>query len=622
MKKIIYLFILIIFNTQIIAQINDEVIATVGSKKITAEEFKRRFELTPQLGHTNEYWAEEQKNELLQSIIAEKLWALEAEAMRLDTTEIMKKTFQSIENMYLRDALHQQEIRKFINVSDIEMIQGMAKASHSITAYYLFDVDSSRIFSLYKRLQQGTPFDVLLEGREEKNDQATPLVFNFGEWPIEMENIIYGTEPGKFTPPFLAPTGWFIFRINERIPLSISGEKRDEVLSNVRKVIQDRKQNELTRQFYRKFFADKRVETDGTIFWSIAEMITSILEEKKRTLYNIDNKKELRERTDKFGNVYLDAKDILMIENALGTDTLSMTFIYFDKDPMNVKEFLRRFIFEGFYTNEPELNIVAAQLNSRVKMLIEHELIARDAEKQGLRHLPETQLQIGMWRDSYLAQLSKNSFYQNMEISDEALADFIKRRQSEIDTSKIVWVNIVELLTDSLEVIEYALNEVEKGKSLKDIASVHTKRIWTRENGGEFGFFPSILYGELGRTAARLNVGEIYGPLILDEGYSLFQLIDKKEETPYASDEQGFNQQGESSDAAELRNSFMAKTVELANKYGVQINDNAFNRLQVKNHNMIVYQYMGFGGRLTAVPLTPSWTEWFEPWLQTIQELP
>ncbi len=622
MKKIFYLFILIPFTIQISAQINEEVIATVGSKEITAEEFKRRFELTPQLGLSNEFWIEEQKKEMLQSIIAEKLWSLEAEAMRFDTTEIMRYTFQSIEKMYLRDALHRQEIRNLINVSDIEMLQGMAKASHTITANYLFDVDSTSIFLLYDQLKQGTPFNVLLEGRSEKDDQQIPLEFNYGDWPVDMENIIYAVEPGKFSVPFHAPTGWFIFRVNNRIPISFSGEERTAMLGSVRKTIQDRKQNELTKQFYKTFFANKRVETEGAIFWSIAEMTADILSEKKKTLFEIDDKKELRERTDKFGNVYLDAKDILKIEEALGPDTLAMTFIHFEDEPMSVKNFLRRFIFEGFYTNEPELNIVAAQINSRVKILIEQELIARDAEKRGFQHLPDTKIQLDMFRDSYLAQLSKNNFYQNRDISDEALEDFINRRKEEIDTTKIVWVNIVELLTDSLEVIEFALDEIEKGKSLREIAALHTKRKWTIESGGEFGFFPSILYGELGRTAARLNIGELYGPLKLDEGYSLFQLIDKKEEKPFAENEQGINHNKESAEAGELRNAFMAKTVELANKYGVQINDNAFNRLQVKNHNMIVYQYMGFGGRLTAVPLTPSWTEWFEPWLQSKQDLP
>ena len=87
----------------------------------------------------------------------------------------------------------------------------------------------------------------------------------------------------------------------------------------------------------------------------------------------------------------------------------------------------------------------------------------------------------------------------------------------------------MKFLTDSLEIIESVVRELEKGADFRKLASLHTKRTWTKNNGGEFGFFPVTMYGDIGRIAATMNIGEIYGPIKLPEGYSIFKLIDKRE---------------------------------------------------------------------------------------------
>jgi len=63
-------------------------------------------------------------------------------------------------------------------------------------------------------------------------------------------------------------------------------------------------------------------------------------------------------------------------------------------------------------------------------------------------------------------------------------------------------------------------------------------------------------------------------------------------------------------------------TVNLAHKYGVKVNENLLYNLPVTNYNMMVYRYMGFGGRLLAVPLTPTFIEWVEKWQKSQPDLP
>ena len=60
----------------------------------------------------------------------------------------------------------------------------------------------------------------------------------------------------------------------------------------------------------------------------------------------------------------------------------------------------------------------------------------------------------------------------------------------------------------------------------KDIINVNGQKNLT-EN---MVYFPITEHGEIGRIASTMNVGDIYGPLELKEGYSIFKLIDKQEQ--------------------------------------------------------------------------------------------
>ncbi|MCK7521995.1 MAG: peptidylprolyl isomerase [Ignavibacteriales bacterium] len=115
----------------------------------------------------------------------------------------------------------------------------------------------------------------------------------------------------------------------------------------------------------------------------------------------------------------------------------------------------------------------------------------------------------------------------SVKVSDAEVYDYYSNRNA-IEESSLMEVNILEILTDSLEVIESVLNDLARGVDFRQLASLHTKRTWTKNNGGEFGFFPVTMYGDIGSIAAQMNIGEIYGPIKLSEGYSVFKLIDKE----------------------------------------------------------------------------------------------
>jgi len=315
--------------------------------------------------------------------------------------------------------------------------------------------------------------------------------------------------------------------------------------------------------------------------------------------------------------------DLLSIEKELGPDTLNMHFIKFDESPLTVKQFLREFIFDGFFAANVKPNIIAAKMNSRVKTFIENELLSREGYRRGLQNLPEVRSSIAMWKDNYLAKILKNILVDSVKISDDEVNDYYQSRHQNVNGT-LTEVNILEILTDSLEVIESVLSDLERGADFRKLAALHTKRVWTKNQGGEFGFFPVTMYGEIGRIASQMNIGEIYGPIKLPEGYSVFKLIDKRESRidTTLSYEESKEEIKKNLAYKKLSKFFIDYTVKLANKYGVTINKHVMNTIPVSDLNMLVYRYLGFGGRINAVPMVLPFSEWFLPWKESKKLVP
>lgn len=101
-----------------------DIIAKVGDKVITAEELKYRFEFTPQIKRQMGN-LDKAKEELLYTIIAENLFALEAERLGYDTTLSMKLNYEPLEKAYVRDALYYDEIKDKVKFDVNKFSEGM-----------------------------------------------------------------------------------------------------------------------------------------------------------------------------------------------------------------------------------------------------------------------------------------------------------------------------------------------------------------------------------------------------------------------------------------------------------------------------------------------------------------
>ncbi len=544
------------------------------------------------------------KKEVLYSIIAEKLWALEAESMGLDNSELIKSTYKAIEKMYVRDALYRQEILSKVKLSNEYLIEAFRRNNLLLDMNYIFSEDEAEINDLYAQFKNGVDFYSIFLKRPESSLQETPYVVSYGQMDKNVEDILYNLKLGEFTRPIKAPNGWYIFRListEERV--IENAQQAEEQKKYVLKVAEKTITDSIYKDFYSKFFKDAVAETNKELFLKISDLVEETLKTRSE-----------KEKIPAGEKVYIVPEDLYKIETELGPEILNAEFIKLNNQPVTINDFLQELSIEKFYVDSLDSYHIKGRLNYAVKIFIEHELLSREGYKRGFQNLPEVQRYLKMWRAYYLTETLRKEITQSIQITDEEAYEYFLEKNR--DTTLVLEVKIIEVLTEDLDVIRTVLDELNAGKDFRELAVKYTIREGAKNNNGELGFFSVDEYGEIGKKSAIMKVGEMYGPVKVSEGYSLFELIDRKEEKNISVGD--FTTEKENI-KVELRHkkysdALINKTVELANKYDVQLNDEALSSIKVLNTTTVVYRYFGFGGRLLAVPMTAPNYLWVKPW--------
>ncbi len=322
------------------------------------------------------------------------------------------------------------------------------------------------------------------------------------------------------------------------------------------------------------------------------------------------------------GKTYLlNPNDVDMIELNLHGD-LNNTLVIIGNKKISSREFLRSLPFKGFSVENSSDQFIAKKLNRAIRSFIEDEFLAEEGYQQGLQNIPEVRNDIEMWKDFYFSTWLNRTMRSQINVSDSEIEEYIRKRS--IQSNELLMVNIQEILVDSLQQIEYLLKRIYDDEDFGKFARTYSKRKWAAEKNGEFGFFPSTMYGAIGETAAKMEIGEIFAPIETKDGYSIIKLLDKKLEAPssvqnYEDIKEKVRTELKEKKFNEYRDKFVAK---LAQNYVKKINYELLNSVKVTSLNMFTYRFMGFGGRLTAVPLINRYTNWYNEWLKFQKQIP
>lgn len=595
-------------------QVEDKALVKIGKYALSEKEYIERIEMTPLLGRKLKGENRKVNEDFLYSLIGEKLLALGAYEFGIDTLPLVKHSLKEFEKMFVRDALYTQKIITPSKAAGEERLNKYLLNPSIIFVHFIKSQSQKEINNIYSLIKLGAPFDSIYV--ELSNAATDTMTIGIGNLPEADEHKVFALELDEVSTPIESEGLWYIFSVKKKYdPVFARTSGWETEFKRLRKIAAERAEHDFYRDYISNFFASKQVQANGKLLHLLAQHIELILSHK------------FAKAGDKPDKLALDVIDLLQIEDRISADTLELTYVKLEKKILSLRDFLRFFRFEQFWVKDIEpsegalYKSIVSTLNTKTKKFIEWELLAAEGYRLGLNKTADVVYQTNMWRENYLFTLMRSNFADSTSASEAEYQNYYEINFRSKKTPQLV--NIIEVLTDSLSIAGQVLDELEKGVDIKELARQYSKREWTKSSDGEFGYFPVNNHGELGRIAATMEIGEIYGPVSVKEGFSIFKLIGKKDEVEQLFEYDKVKHEVEQAVKYKTLNDAISKyTTSLAVKYNVEINIELFNSIKVTNINAIVFKHLGFGGKITGVPLLGPFYEWATPWLELKNQNP
>ena len=170
------------------------------------------------------------------------------------------------------------------------------------------------------------------------------------------------------------------------------------------------------------------------------------------------------------------------------------------------------------------------QLRQTVKEeLINREVLAQFAEKQGLDKIPEVQLQLKQVRENLLVEVLMAEVIRQNPITEEEIRADYKRQLSQLgQTGNSMQYQISVIVVSS----EYEAKDIVKrlGRGISFAALAREYSIDnSKANGGLVGWvLPNQVNPTLAEVMTKLNKGAYAGPIATGEGWNIIKVDEKR----------------------------------------------------------------------------------------------
>lgn len=599
-KSLIVLFTHAAFSIFLLAQKDESIVVKIGNEKITAKDFKLRIELSPYIPAKkgiDQQSEKEFKNDFLYSLIAEKLWALEAERLGISSTERFRFYFKPLEDVFVRDALFKREVDDKVKLSANDINVGIQKSQIKLSTQIISTNDSLLIFNFFYRLNKKNDFDSILSTFPELT--STDLdVFLGSLKDEEMEDSLYSLEINQFTSPIKSEVGWIIFKIKNKIftPIDLNDQKAVE---NIKKPMRDRRIEKRYHEYIEELLSDIRININSESFIITFTEIWNRLKSKPSV-------------NDSINFYELTEADFDLIVKSLTNDDLNKALFILNEKKISIKYFLSDLAFNGLNVDRLDSIFVLLKLNQRVKQFVEGQIITQEGFKRELHLKPEVRNDLSQWRQNYLAQFYSNSLLDSIVVTENELYNYYTDKL--VNASSIRLINLRLVTLKDLEEVSKVFDLLKQGINFGDIIKSYGQTDSLVNNEGETGLKPVLLLGDIGKIAFDLKLDEVYGPIQRNNAYSIIQVIERKDsdDSLKLSFESIKNELRNDLRFNKLSERLKNITSNLAEKNNVKIYSGILDKIQTTRIPMFLHRFMGFGGRIAGVPLLTPFSEWMD----------
>lgn len=576
-----------------------DVLARVGSTVITGRDLIERIELMPWPEKEKPKQHDSAKVKALNSLIAERLLALEGRQKNIGNDDVSKGKLTALEKLFVRDELYKREVKQKIAVSEVEILNGLSKFAWQLHVTAIGVKDEQAADSLYRMLQRNFDPPAVLQHYPSTFVAGIETVqVNFGALDTVFENTVYAIGKKKFSKPFQCPTyGWTVAVLIDKGTNPVAekmsaGDRR----FRVEEMIRMKKEAPIGRRYIASVLVSQKANVDSTLFEALAGAL--------RTIIARDSTQH--KKNGLFVTSAADIDELL----ALFKDDLHKPFVVMTERPLLFGEGIEALRNLRLAYPSLEMKKFKNTFNGHVRFLVETELLAREGFKHNLQYSDNVKHDMDTWANYWASRYLKWDVDDTVKVSaDELLAALDGAAAS---MGRGYEVNIQEVLCDSLATAARVLNEYSHGTPFGQLAQTYSKRNEWKSRNGISQYMLLTVHPELTHRAFLADTGTIIGPIRLADGYSLFKVLGKRRTSA-----KGFPEVDsvvatikENLTTAKRRRAMNGYVAGLAKHYSVDINYNKLNAIKIEPANMFTRRNIGFGGAVTATPiLYPNW-EW------------
>ncbi len=579
----VIIFLCAFINKEILASPKPDTLAIVGGQPITTADFQNRFELSVYPGKDEYDNLYQVKRGFLESMVAERLLA-DAESMQpADSSQQLLKN--NIEQMFLRDALYRTEVLPKTKVTKAEIEKGIKLSSYYyiVDAFYMPDSVAALIF--YNKVTGKNAINIY-EVTDSLHVSHDTLQIGYGESTPEIENAFFGFNVGYISKPALTEDGWVIFRIiSKEVNKKFTSPTPQDRWEMVRKIIKSRKEDKIGYQYLLSVMKNQKVNVNYRLFRPIIYDIQKMLVTHKPQSF------------DK--GYYLSYPEIIKLKE-MDEAKLNIPMLQYKGGTLSLDYVLDQLPYAGFNPKNTTIGEITASFHAALKFIIQNYFLALRAKKLGLENSSEVKYNVSMFLNAYRSEKLANEIVDTVKVTPEQVGQYLSTHQDEVlNTVKLrVQIFKVENIDAAADVLN-RLNKIRKGEV--DTAGA----IWVRASE----------FGDLGAVLAQLKNGKIFGPVFLKDKYTIIRVLDKKSTVSPGVVENSLQVAHEMLVAQRRKEVLDKYLAHLADEQNVKIYLNKLGSLSVTPIEMLTFRYIGFGGKILAVPsLYPheNWTKYYK----------
>lgn len=421
---------------------NLQILAKVGDRIITVQDFQRRSEYTirPDYCKGNLYL---HKKIILNNLIAEKLLAIEAQGLSANLLSGSVDEFiRGRKEQSMRQLLYYNEgfLKSKINDKDTKRYYKMAGRTYSIS-YFSFP-GGTFLESMRNALKDSIALEDIYAANFKNSIPIREV--KWGE-PNHMiiDQILFEKDvmKGQIEGPFaLEDNSYFIFKVNGWVDqFQLSQKGQEDRMSDVINTLKEKESLSVYKNFIKKVMHEKSVKFNPEIFFPYAKSVSA-------QFFRSKEDKESAISNALFGEgEFLSLKDIEPMDKKYK----DIDLFHINDKPWKVKDFEEELASHPLVFRKKKMNVkeFPRQFKLAIIDFIQDYYLTEKAYQLGLENAPEVLQSEVLWADSFLAFQATNFFLKgDVKIEDQhtILAPIIDKLQLKYDENIYINTNLFE----------------------------------------------------------------------------------------------------------------------------------------------------------------------------------